>query len=115
MRQALDVTLKGEGELAANVEALVTAVEHLPSAADRKIIAKALRGKLRSRLRAVRAVICTGAPLGAPIADKLENFAKAHGAELVETELDEKLLAGFQLQLGDDRTDATLLKNLQKF
>ena len=115
VRQALQFVLESPAELADAVEALGKAIQKLPSATDRRAITALSRRALRNRLRERTALIRTGSELPEDTSQKLEGFVHAKGARIVEYENDEALLAGFQIQIGDDRTDRTLLKNLTKF
>ena len=115
VRQALQVTLEGDRNLHDCVETLAAAVEAIPSREDRKAIVSALKRGLRSRLRGKAATIKSGSPLPTEIAERLDRLARDKGARIVEHEVRPTLLAGFQFQLGDDRTDLTLLKNINNF
>jgi hypothetical protein len=115
VRQALQIVLEGSAELSDGVEALGRAIGALPSATDRKAITVLVRRGLRNRLRDRTATIRIGASLPEKINQDLEKFARAKGARIVERVENDELLAGFQIQIGDDRSDRTLLKNLTKF
>ena len=114
VRASLQAILQGSGSLETRIDGIIEKLLSLPNS-ERRAIAKALKGKLSRALRGKSAQITSAEHLSTELYEKLDRLARESGAQLVEASLDPQLIAGYQLQIGDDRTDHSLQAKLQPF
>ena len=112
VRSSLQAILQGEGSLDERIDTVMKKLEALP-ASDRKRVARALKPKLSRALRQKTATLKTSAPLSPTLKESVQKFSTSRGMLFTQEQTDEKLLAGFTLQLGDDRLNLTLLNRLE--
>lgn len=112
VRSALQAILQGGGTLEERLESVMKKLEALPPS-DRARIVRHLRPKLTRALRQKSAVLKSAVPLNAAVKERVQKFSQASGMLFTEEKTDEKLLAGFTLQLGDDRLNLSLINRLQ--
>lgn len=112
VRSSLQAILQGTGTLEERLTAVTEKLSALP-ASDRARIAKHLRPKLARALRQKSAVLKSAGTLSAAVKERVQKFSQERGMLFTEEKTDEKLLAGFTLQLGDDRLNLSLINRLQ--
>jgi F0F1-type ATP synthase delta subunit len=115
IKASIAAVVEGEGSLEERLQRVVAELAKIPSANTRATLAKALKPKLTAALRSRAAKITSATTLPTTVAEALDATARQKGALLVEQRIDEKLLAGFQFELGDDRWDESLKTRLNKF
>ena len=115
VRTSLAAILTGDGAgLAGRLDAVLEKLGTLPPA-DRRRVARALKPRLTRALNRRRSLLKSAAPMDEQMKAQVTKFADDKGMFFNEEALDEKLLAGFTLQLGDDRLDLSLRSRLQQF
>jgi hypothetical protein len=114
IRSCLQVLLQGEGAIEDRLEAIAGALSKLPLS-QRTPLLKELRPRLVRAIHSRSAQIRSATPLPDELIAKLKALAHQRGALTVSTHHHPELLAGYCLQIGDDRTDYSLKARLQQF
>lgn len=112
VRSSLQAILQGGGALDERMDAVVGSLSQLP-ASDRHRVVRLLKPKLERALRQKSAVLKSAGALSAAVKERVQKFSQERDMLFTEEQTDEKLLAGFTLQLGDDRLNLSLINRLQ--
>jgi len=107
IRAGLRAIVEGEGTIDARMEAVSALLEKL-SATDRRLIVKTLKPKLSRALRQKTATLRMAGAIDEQTKLRLRKLAEERGMVSLEEIEIPALLAGFSLQLGDNRTDYSL-------
>jgi len=114
VRLSLQAILQGSGTIDTRLDEVIGKLSTLPPT-DRKRVVRVLRPKLARALRQKSATLELTSGVNANIKTQLDTFATNAGMVTTQEHMNEKLLAGFTLQTGDDRLDLSLRGRLQKF
>lgn len=107
VRASLRAIVEGEGVIDSRLESVAGLLENL-RVADRRQIVKILKIRLLRALRQKTTTLRSATPLTPSILAQLKKISQERGMLIVEELLNPALLAGFSLQMGDDRTDYSL-------
>jgi F0F1-type ATP synthase delta subunit len=107
IRASLRAIVEGEGTIDARMETVAGLLEKL-SATDRRLIVKTLKMKLARALRQKTATLRMAGAIDAGTQARLKKLSEERGMLFIEELEMPQLLAGFSLQMGDDRTDYSL-------
>jgi F0F1-type ATP synthase delta subunit len=114
VRVALRAIFEGDGELQPRLNQVAELIEKLPPA-DRRAVVKKLKPKFARAARMKTATLRHAGDLPDSLQSSVASLTRQNKMEFSTTTRDESLLAGFTLQLGDDRHDYSLLARLKQF
>lgn len=114
VRSSLAAILHGPGEIESRLEAVLAQLGQL-TPNEKKRILQRLQPRLMRALRQRTATVSYAGNLDQEIIAKIETFAKDNGILFHQKIENKGLLAGFTLQMGDDRQDYSLVARLRQF
>ena len=113
VRSTLRALMTGPGDISTRMDSVLALLQTLPIS-DRRAVAKALKPRLARAFRQKQTLVHTATHLDAPTRQKLQEISSGAGMLFFEEAPNPSLLAGFTVQLGDDRRDYSLRSRLER-